>query len=172
MFSLKHFIKNALSTSLSSVYSYFTYMIGLTKRSHFAPKMQHITFCDSIVRFDWCRTKRIESVCEVTWIPLCAKDGYVITWGRGEGETLSLMLCRLKSAEGLKARTQYQQFIRNTARGAGQQLTIAANHHHHHEGAPLTVALMSGKRHFGLKCCARHWQDCQIHGKLFLFRSN
>ena len=87
-FILKHSIKTALSTSLSSVYSYFTYMIGLTKRSHVAPKMQHVPFCDSIVRVYWCRTKRIDSECGVTWIPLCARDGSVITWGRGEGETV------------------------------------------------------------------------------------
>ena len=31
-------------------------MIGLTKRSHVAPKLQHVTFCDSIVRFDWFHT--------------------------------------------------------------------------------------------------------------------
>ena len=37
-----------------------------------------------------CRTKRIDSVCEVTRIPLCARDGPVIKWGRGEGETLSI----------------------------------------------------------------------------------
>ena len=54
LYPLKHLIRTALSTSLSSVYSYFTYMIGLTKRSHIAPKMQHVTFCDSIVRSDWC----------------------------------------------------------------------------------------------------------------------
>ena len=65
-------------------------MIGLTKRSHVEPKMQHVTFCDSIVRVDWCRTKRIDSVCAVIWIPLCARDGSVIRWGRGEGETLSI----------------------------------------------------------------------------------
>ena len=29
----------------------------------------------------------------------------------------------------------------------GEQVTITANHHH--EGAPLTVTLMSGKKHFG-----------------------
>ena len=85
LFPLKHFIKTALSTSLSSVYSYFTYMIGLKKRSHVAPKMQHATFCDSIVRFDWCRTNCIDSVCGVTWIPLCAKDAFAILWGKGEG---------------------------------------------------------------------------------------
>ena len=78
-YPLKHSLGTALSTSLSSVYSYFTYMIGLTKRSHVAPKMQHVTFCDSIVRFDLCRTKRIDSVCRVTWIPLCAKDRSVVT---------------------------------------------------------------------------------------------
>ena len=37
-----------------------------------------------------CRTKRIDSVCAVIWIPLCARDGSVIKWGRGEGETLSI----------------------------------------------------------------------------------
>ena len=52
---------------------------------------------------------------------------------------------------------------RNTAWGAGEQLTITANHHH--EGAPLTVALMSGKRHFELLCFARYWQGCQINRK-------
>ena len=89
LYPLKHCSGTALSHSLSSGYSYFTYMIRLTKRSHVAPKMQHLTFCDSIVGFDWCRTKRVDSVCGVTWIPLCARDGSVITWGRGEGETLS-----------------------------------------------------------------------------------
>ena len=68
--------------------------MGLTKLSHVAPKIQHFTFCDTILRFDWCRTKRIDSACGVTWILLCAKDGSVITWGRGEGETLSLSVRR------------------------------------------------------------------------------
>ena len=72
LYPLKHSLGTALSPSLSSVYSYFTYKIGLKKRSHVAPKMQHVTFCYSIVRFDRCRTKRIDSVCGVTWIPLCA----------------------------------------------------------------------------------------------------
>ena len=94
LYPLKHSLGTALSTSLSSMYSYFTYMIGLTKRSHVALKMQHVTFCDSIVRFDWCRTKRIDSVCVVTWIPLCARDGSVIAWGRGEGETVSTQCAR------------------------------------------------------------------------------
>ena len=98
---LKHSLGTALSTSLTSVYSYFTYMIGLTKRSHVAPKMQHATFCDSIVRFDWCRTKRIDSVCGVTWVPLCARDGSVITWGTGEGETLSIHVVSTQCASGL-----------------------------------------------------------------------
>ena len=48
VYSLKHSLGTALSTSLRSVYINFTYMIGLTKRSHVAPKMQHFTFCDSI----------------------------------------------------------------------------------------------------------------------------
>ena len=60
-------------------------MIGLTKRSHVAPKMQHVAFCSSIVRFYWCRRKRIDSVCGVIWIPLCARDGSVIAWGRRGG---------------------------------------------------------------------------------------
>ena len=70
LYPLKHSLGTALSTSIGSVYNNFTYMIGLTKRSHVAPKMQHVTFCDSIGRFDWCRTKRIDSVCGVTWILL------------------------------------------------------------------------------------------------------
>ena len=102
LYPLKHSLGTALSPSLSSVYSYFTYMIGLTKRSHVAPKMQHVTFCDSIVRFDWCRTKRIDSVCEVTRIrTLCARDGSVITWGRGEGEILSIHVVSTQCASGL-----------------------------------------------------------------------
>ena len=64
-------------------------------------KMQHVTFCDSIVRFDWCRTNRIDSVCGVTWIPICARDGSVITWGRGEGETLSHHVVSTQCAVGL-----------------------------------------------------------------------
>ena len=76
-------------------------MIGLTKRSHVAPKMQHVTFCDNIVRFDWCRTKRIDSMCEVTCIPICARDGSVIAWGREEGETLSIHVVSTQCASGL-----------------------------------------------------------------------
>ena len=101
MYPLKHSLGTALSPSICSVYSYFTYMIGLTKRSHVAPKMQHVIFCDSIVRFDWCRTKRIDSLSGKTWIPLCARDGSVITWGRGEGETLSHHVMSTQCAEGL-----------------------------------------------------------------------
>ena len=77
-------------------------MTGLTKRSHVAPKMQHVTFCDSIVRFNWCRTKRIDSVCGVTWIPLCARDGTLIIWGRGEEKTLSYHVVSTQCAEGLR----------------------------------------------------------------------
>ena len=55
LYPLKHSLGTGLSSSLSSVYSYFKCLIGFTKRSHVAPKMQHVTFCDSIVRFDWCR---------------------------------------------------------------------------------------------------------------------
>ena len=105
---LKHPLGTALSTSLSSVYSYFTYMTGLTKRSHVAPKMQHVTFCDSIVRFFLCRTKRIDSVCGVKWIPLCAKDRFVITWGRGEGETLSIHVVSTQCAGGLSVSIWYE----------------------------------------------------------------
>ena len=47
----------------------------------------------------------------------------------------------------LKARTHETHFTRIIAWGAGEQLTITANHDH--EGAPMTVALMSGKKHFG-----------------------
>ena len=111
MYPLKHSLGTVLSPSLSSVYSYFTYMIGLTKRSHVAPKMQLYLFCDSIVRFDWCRTKGIDSVCGVTWIPLCAKDGPVIAWGRGEGETLSIHVVSTQCAEGL---TRHEQFKKET----------------------------------------------------------
>ena len=90
LYPLKHFPGNTFSPSLSSVYTYFTYMIGLTNGHMSHQKCSiAITFCDSIVRFDWCRTKRIDSVCGVTWIPLCARDGSVVTRGRGEGETLS-----------------------------------------------------------------------------------
>ena len=101
MYPLKHSLLTTLSTSLSSVYSYFTYMIGLTKRSHVAPKMQHV--CDSIVRFFLCRTKCIDSVCGITLtcIPLCARGGSVITWGRGEGETLSIHVVSTQCAGDL-----------------------------------------------------------------------
>ena len=101
MYTLKHSLGTTLSTTLSSVYSYFTNMIGLTKRSHVAPKMQYVTFCDSIVRFDWCRTKRIDSMCGVTGIPLCARGGSVISWGRGEGETLSIHVVSTQCTSGL-----------------------------------------------------------------------
>ena len=86
-------------------------MIGLTKRSHVAPKMQHVTFCDSIVRVDWCRTKRIDSVCGVTRIPLCARDGSVIKWGRGEGETLSIHVESIWCALGLKGRNSQERHV-------------------------------------------------------------
>ena len=45
--------------------------------------------------------KRIDSVCGVTWIPLCARDGSVIAWGRGEGETLSIHVVSTQCASGL-----------------------------------------------------------------------
>ena len=113
MYPLKHSLGTTLSTSLSSVYSYFTYMIGLTKRSYVAPKMQHVTFCDSILRFDWCRTKRTDSVCGVTCITLCAKDGSVITWGRGEGETLSRRVVSTQCAVGLKVMIGHNPIMHN-----------------------------------------------------------
>ena len=52
-----------------------------------------------------CRTKRIDSICEVTWIPLCARDGSVIKWGRGEGETLSIHVVWTQCALGLTGKT-------------------------------------------------------------------
>ena len=109
MYPLKHSLGTALSPSLSSVYINFTYMIVLTKRSHVAPKMQHVTFCDSIVRFDWCSTERIDSVCGVTWIPLCPKDGSVIKWGRGEGETLSIHVVSTQCADGLRVSINHKR---------------------------------------------------------------
>ena len=51
-----------------------------------------------------CRTKRIDSVCGVAWIPLCARDGSVIKWGRGEGETLSIHVVWTRCALGLRRR--------------------------------------------------------------------
>ena len=101
----------AFSPSLSSVYSYYTCMTELTKRSHVAPKMQHVTFCDSIVRFDWCRTKRIDTVCGVTWIPLCARDWSVIAWCRGEGEILSIHLVSTQCASGLNNLNYYKNYL-------------------------------------------------------------
>ena len=50
-----------------------------------------------------CRTKRIDSVCGVTWIPLCARNRCVIKWGRGEGETLSIHVVWTQCALGLGA---------------------------------------------------------------------
>ena len=49
-----------------------------------------------------CRTKRFDSICAVTWIPLCARDGSVIKWGRGEGETLSIHVVWTQCALGLR----------------------------------------------------------------------
>ena len=71
-------------------------MIGLTKRSHVAPKIQHVTFCDSIVRFVLCLMKRIDTVRGVTWI----------RWGRGEGKTLSIHVVSTQCARGLGVSTQ------------------------------------------------------------------
>ena len=70
---------------------------------------------------------------------------------------LILWLCGLSSS--FRCGQQFQQSLIRTificpchsVAGAGEQLTITANHHH--EGAPLTVALIV-KRHFGLMCCA------------------
>ena len=49
-----------------------------------------------------CRTKRIDSVCAVAWIPLCARDGPVIKWGRGEGGTLLIHVVWTQCALGLR----------------------------------------------------------------------
>ena len=54
-----------------------------------------------------CRTKRIDSVCAVIWIPLCARDGSVIKWGRGEGETLSIHVVWTRCALGLRDLSDY-----------------------------------------------------------------
>ena len=97
LYSLKHSIETVLITSFSNVYSYFTYMIGFTERSHVAPKMQHVTFCDSIVRFDWCPTNCIDSVCGgggTYGCPFGFKDESVITWGRGKGRPRHVVSCR------------------------------------------------------------------------------
>ena len=60
-----------------------------------------------------CRTKRIDSICEVTWIPLCARDGSVIKWGRGEGETLSIHVVWTQCALGLRS---YKRHEENTSK--------------------------------------------------------
>ena len=44
LYSLQHSIETVLITSISNVYSYFTYMIGFTKRSHVAPKSSMLHF--------------------------------------------------------------------------------------------------------------------------------
>ena len=49
-----------------------------------------------------CRTKRIDSVCAVIWILLCARDVSVIKWGRGDGETLSIHVLWTRCALGLR----------------------------------------------------------------------
>ena len=52
--------------------------------------------------------------------------------------------------------------------GAGEQVTITGNHHHESSHrAPLTVAVISGKRHLELICCVRHWQGCQNKEKYY-----
>ena len=56
-----------------------------------------------------CRTKRIDSVYGVTWIPLCVRDGSVIKYGRGEGETLSIHVVWTRCALGLKGRPVRQE---------------------------------------------------------------
>ena len=53
-----------------------------------------------------CRTKRIDSVCALIWIPLCARDGSVIKWGRGEGRPCLFMSCAF-GLTGLRSIIQY-----------------------------------------------------------------
>ena len=61
---IKMFFRNCTLNSPSAVcIAILRTWLGSQKGSHVAPKMQHVTFCDSIGRFDWCRTKRIDSVC-------------------------------------------------------------------------------------------------------------
>ena len=62
------------------------------------------------INMDSRRTKRIDSICEETWIPRCARDGSVIKWGRGEGETLSIHVVWTQCALGLRLHTQLQLF--------------------------------------------------------------
>ena len=60
LYPLKHSLGTALSTSLKSVHINFTYMIGLTKRSHVAPKMQQSTFWQHrSIRLVSCETHRL-----------------------------------------------------------------------------------------------------------------
>ena len=56
-----------------------------------------------------CRTKRIDPICEVTWISLCARDGSVIKWGRGEGESLSIHVVWTQCALGLTGTLVYKE---------------------------------------------------------------
>ena len=48
----------------------------------------------------------------VTWIPLCARDGSVIKWGRGEGETLSIHVVWTRCALGLNCNVAFTQLQR------------------------------------------------------------
>ena len=49
-------------------------------------------------------------MCGVTWIPQCARDGSVIAWGRGEGETWSIHVVSTQCASGLK-KLRFRYFL-------------------------------------------------------------
>ena len=69
-----------------------------------------------------------------------------------------------------ESKCQYARvtFQRNTAWGAGEQLTITVCHHY--KGAVLTVTLMFGKRILG-SCVARvTGRTTKFYRKLLLFR--
>ena len=64
------------------------FSIGLTKRSHVAQKMQHVTICDSIVRVNRFRTVQHRLSVRVNMdIPMHERLIYHCIWG--ERETLS-----------------------------------------------------------------------------------
>ena len=88
-----------------------------------------------------CRTKRIDSVCGVTWILLCARDGSVIKWGRGEGETLLIHVVLTRCALGLICIACFPIHRRNNSHPTPR---ISSPWHHLHGGQQRKPSHWSG----------------------------
>ena len=71
------------------------WVTGRTKIQPGIPSKAACTLSPHDMNRQECRTKRIDSVCGVTWIPLCARDDLWLNGVEGRGKPCRFMSCGL-----------------------------------------------------------------------------